>query len=105
MKKEYRQSLNLITDILLVVITAWGSFQNGWFNLPNLVSWMGLIGVIGLAKKWQGNFIFNAIQNISAAIVAGRNRIFGDMFTSIYLPKSLVFSNGNIIKMNPGSLL
>ena len=49
MKKEYRQSLNLITDILLVAITAWGSFQNGWFNLPNLVSWMGLIGVIGLA--------------------------------------------------------
>ncbi|WP_195853506.1 nicotinamide riboside transporter PnuC [Aerococcus tenax] len=91
MKKEYRQSLNLITDILLVAITAWGSFQNGWFNLPNLVSWMGLIGVIGLARKWQGNFIFNAIQNISAAIVAGRNRIFGDMFTSIYYLFTQIF--------------
>ncbi|OAM71798.1 nicotinamide mononucleotide transporter PnuC [Aerococcus loyolae] len=91
MKKEYRQSLNLITDILLVAITAWGSFQNGWFNLPNLVSWMGLIGVIGLAKKWQGNFIFNAFQNISAAIVAGRNRIFGDMFTSIYYLFTQIF--------------
>lgn len=27
MKKEYRQSLNLITDILLVAITAWGLFK------------------------------------------------------------------------------
>ncbi|MDK7347648.1 hypothetical protein QP515_11150, partial [Bifidobacterium dentium] len=79
-----KKMINLIVDLSLIAITAWGSVQNGWFNLPNLVSWMGLIGVIGLAKKWQGNFIFNAIQNVSAAVVAGRNRIYGDMFTSIY---------------------
>ena len=66
-KSAIKKGLNLLTDVALVGITAFGSFQNGWFNLPNLVSWMGLIGVIGLAKKWQGNFIFNSIQNISVS--------------------------------------
>nr|MDL5184547.1 nicotinamide riboside transporter PnuC [Aerococcus mictus] len=79
-----QKTINSTVDLALVAITAWGSIQNGWFNLPNLVSWLGLIGVIGLAKKWQGNFIFNGIQNLSAAIVAGRNKIYGDMFTSLY---------------------
>ncbi|MEG7366015.1 nicotinamide riboside transporter PnuC [Aerococcus tenax] len=86
-----KKMINLIVDLSLIAITAWGSVQNGWFNLPNLVSWMGLIGVIGLAKKWQGNFIFNAIQNVSAAVVAGRNRIYGDMFTSIYYLFTQIF--------------
>lgn len=90
-KSAIKKGLNLLTDIALVGITAFGSFQNGWFNLPNLVSWMGLIGVIGLAKKWQGNFIFNSIQNISAAIVAGKNRVYGDMFTSIYYLFTQIF--------------
>ncbi|MDK6688306.1 nicotinamide riboside transporter PnuC [Aerococcus urinae] len=79
-----KKTFNLAVDIALVAITAWGSIQNGWFNLPNLVSWLGLAGVIGLAKKWQGNFIFNGIQNLSAAIVAGRSKVYGDMFTSLY---------------------
>ncbi|KAA9231670.1 MULTISPECIES: nicotinamide riboside transporter PnuC [Aerococcus] len=84
MKMKNQKTINSTVDLALVAITAWGSIQNGWFNLPNLVSWLGLIGVIGLAKKWQGNFIFNGIQNLSAAIVAGRNKIYGDMFTSLY---------------------
>ncbi|KAA9291216.1 nicotinamide riboside transporter PnuC [Aerococcus urinae] len=84
MKMKNQKTINIIVDLALVVITVWGSFQNGWFNLPNLVSYLGLIGVIGLAKKWQGNFIFNGIQNLSAAIVAGRSKIYGDMFTSLY---------------------
>ena len=47
--------------------------------------------MIGLAKKLQGNFIFNSIQNISAAIVAGKNRVYGDMFTSIYYLFTQIF--------------
>ena len=39
-KSAIKKGLNLLTDVALVVITAFGSFQNGWFNLPNLVSWM-----------------------------------------------------------------
>lgn len=76
--------LNVIVDVAMVVITVYGSFQNGWLTLANFVSWLGLIGTIGLAKKWQGNFIFNGIQNASAALVAWRSKLFGDMFMSLF---------------------
>lgn len=83
--------VNVLVDIALVLFTAYGSFQNGWWNLPNLVSWLGLIGVIGLAKKWQGNFIFNGLQNLSAAIVGGQSKLFGDMFMSLFYLGSQFF--------------
>lgn len=89
------KALNLLVDFILIAFTAFGSFQNGWFNLANAVSWLGLIGVIGLAKKWQGNFFFNGLQNISAAVVAFSSRLYGDMAMSIFYFCSQIFGFTN----------
>lgn len=91
---DYKK-LNILIDLLLVGWTAFGSFQNGWLTLPNLVSWLGLIGVIGLAKKWQGNFFFNGLQNLSAAVVAYGSKLYGDMFMSIFYLGSQIFGFTN----------
>lgn len=94
-KKFGLGSVNILVDLILVLFTAYGSFQNGWFTLANLVSWLGLIGVIGLAKKWQGNFFFNGLQNLSAAIVAFSSKLYGDMFMSIFYLGSQIFGFTN----------
>lgn len=89
------KAINIFVDVVLVLFTAYGSMQNGWFTLANAVSWLGLIGVIGLAKKWQGNFFFNGLQNVSAAVVAGASRLYGDMFMSIFYFGSQIFGFTN----------
>lgn len=85
-KKSFdkKKVLNIAVNVAMIVITAIGSFQNGWFTLANLVSWMGLIGTIGIAYKWQGNFWFNATQNIFNVVVSARSKLFGDAIMALY---------------------
>lgn len=48
-----------------------------------------------MAYKWQGNFVFNAIQNISATIVAGRAKLFGDAVMSAFYLFSQLYGYRN----------
>lgn len=86
---------NHAVTLAMIVMTAYGSFQNGWLNLANLTSWLGLVGTVGLANKWQGNFFFNGFQNAVATMVAGRARLFGDMFMSLFYLSSQVYGYTN----------
>lgn len=86
---------NWIVTIAMIVITAQGSFQNGWLTLANLVSWLGLIGTIGLAHAQKWNFGFNMVQNLFAAIQGGRSKLYGDMAMSIFYFFSQLYGMGN----------
>lgn len=83
MHKKNR-TFNFIVNVLLIVITVWGSFVNGWFNWANLMSWLGVIGVILIAYGKQENFIFNLSQNVLNIIISGMNGLFGDMFMAFF---------------------
>lgn len=93
--RSAKGTFNHIVTLAMIILTAYGSFQNGWLNLANLTSWLGLVGTVGLAHKWQGNFYFNGFQNAIAAIVAGRAKLFGDMFMSLFYLSSQVYGYTN----------
>lgn len=95
-QKEHTYTLfNWAVTLSMIALTVNGSFQNGWLTLANIVSYLGLIGTIGLAhaKKW--NFGFNMVQNIFAAIQGGRSKLFGDMVMSIFYFFSQLYGMGN----------
>lgn len=94
-KVDNKSLFNWIVTIAMVLITANGSFQNGWFTLANLVSWLGLIGTIGLAhaKKW--NFPFNMAQNLFAALQGFGSRLYGDAFMSVFYLGSQIYGMSN----------
>ncbi|GMA52760.1 hypothetical protein GCM10025857_41170 [Alicyclobacillus contaminans] len=82
---------NYFVTFAMVIVTIWGSFNNGWLNLANLMSWLGLIGVIGIAYRWKGNFLFNMSQNVVGFIVNTRARLFGDAAMSLFFFASQVW--------------
>lgn len=86
---------NHTVTAIMVLGTIWGSMVNGWLNLSNLMSWLGLIGVIGIAYRWQGNFFFNMAQNIVGFGVNVRAKLFGDATMSVFYFVSQVFGIKN----------
>jgi len=86
---------NVGVTILMVVVTAWGSFVNGWISLSNLMSWLGLIGVIGIAYRSKANFFFNMSQNVVGFIVNARTKLFGDAAMSAFYFFSQIFGIKN----------
>ncbi|AYW49823.1 nicotinamide mononucleotide transporter PnuC [Tetragenococcus halophilus] len=82
---------NYFVTFAMVIVTIWGSFNNGWLNLANLMSWLGLIGVIGIAYRWKGNFLFNMSQNVVGFIVNTRAKLFGDAAMSLFFFGSQVW--------------
>lgn len=79
----------------MIALTAYGSFQNGWGTVANLVSWLGLIGTVSLAHAQKWNFPFNMAQNVFAAIQGGRSKLFGDMIMSIFYFGSQLYGMTN----------
>lgn len=90
-----KQIFNALVTLTMVGITAYGSFQNGWFTLANLISWLGLIGTVALAHAKGWNFPFNMAQNIFATLQAGRSKLFGDMFMSVFFFFSQIYGINN----------
>lgn len=86
---------NGAVTLAMVVITANGSFQNGWFTLANLVSWLGLVGTIGLAHARKWNFPFNMAQNLFAALQGFSSRLYGDAFMSLFYFGSQIYGMSN----------
>lgn len=90
-KVTSRGVFNAAVTAAMILFTAYGSMQNGWFTLPNLVSWLGLVGTIGIAhgKKW--NFPFNMTQNVFNLIVSWRSKLFGDAIMALYYFATQIF--------------
>ncbi|MDO4670953.1 MAG: nicotinamide riboside transporter PnuC [Aerococcus sp.] len=91
MNEKTRRIFNWTVTIAMVLLTGYGSFKNGWLSLANLVSWLGLLGTIGLAYAKQWNFPFNMAQNLFAAVQGGVSRLYGDMFMSIFYFLSQIY--------------
>ena len=90
-----RAIFNHTVTLAMIFLTARGSIQNGWFTLPNLVSWLGLIGTVGLAHAKNWNFGFNMVQNLFATLQAGKSKLYGDMIMSIFYLGSQFFGISN----------
>lgn len=90
-KKQAIKWLNIIVSGAMVYLTFRGSMQNGWLTLANIVSWLGLIGTIGLAHAKTWNFPFNMTQNLFAAAQAWKSALYGDMFMSAFYFFSNIF--------------
>lgn len=100
-----KKTFNILVTTAMIIITAVGSFQNGWWTLANIVSWLGLIGTIALAKGKQWNFGFNMAQNVFATVQAGKSKLFGDMFMSMFYFFSQLYGMSNWKKhTNKGKL-
>lgn len=90
-KKEYIKWFNVAVSAAMVLLTFNGSMQNGWMTLANLVSWLGLIGTIGLAHAKTWNFPLNMSQNLFATAQAWKSALYGDMFMSAFYFLSNIF--------------
>ena len=90
-KKEYIKWFNIAVSAAMVLLTFNGSMQNGWMTLANLVSWLGLIGTIGLAHAKTWNFPLNMSQNLFATAQAWKSALYGDMFMSAFYFLSNIF--------------
>lgn len=94
-KKKGLVVFNVVVTVAMIIITANGSMQNGWLTLANLVSWLGLIGTIGLAHAKSWNFPFNMVQNLFAAVQGGRSKLFGDAVMSLFYFFSQIYGMRN----------
>lgn len=90
-KKEYIKWFNIAVSAAMVFLTFNGSMQNGWMTLANIVSWLGLIGTIGLAHAKTWNFPLNMSQNLFATAQAWKSALYGDMFMSAFYFLSNIF--------------
>lgn len=90
-KKEYIKWFNIAVTAAIILLTFNGSMKNGWFTLANIVSWLGLVGTIGLAHAKTWNFPFNMTQNLFATGQAFRSALYGDMFMSAFYFLSNLF--------------
>ena len=90
-KKEYIKWFNIAVSAAMVLLTFNGSMQNGWMTLTNIVSWLGLIGTIGLAHAKTWNFPLNMSQNLFATAQAWKSALYGDMFMSAFYFLSNIF--------------
>ena len=90
-KKEYIKWFNIAVSAAMVLLTFNGSMQNGWMTLANIVSWLGLIGTIGLAHAKAWNFPLNMSQNLFATAQAWKSALYGDMFMSAFYFLSNIF--------------
>ncbi|MBG9987584.1 nicotinamide mononucleotide transporter [Aerococcaceae bacterium DSM 111176] len=89
--RKFITYFNIVISLAMVVLTFNGSMENGWMTLANLVSWLGLVGTIGLAHAKTWNFPFNMTQNLFATIQAFRSALYGDMFMSAFYFLSNIF--------------
>lgn len=90
-KKEYIKWFNIAVSVAMVLLTFNGSMQNGWMTLANVVSWLGLVGTIGLAHAKTWNFPLNMSQNLFATAQAWKSALYGDMFMSAFYFLSNIF--------------
>ncbi|MGP6145880.1 nicotinamide riboside transporter PnuC [Jeotgalibaca sp. A122] len=90
-KKEQIKWFNIAVTAAMVLLTFNGSMKNGWFTLANIVSWLGLVGTIGLAHAKTWNFPFNMTQNLFATGQAFKSALYGDMFMSAFYFLSNLF--------------
>lgn len=90
-KKVYIKWFNIAVTAAMIVLTFNGSMKNGWFTLANVVSWLGLIGTVGLAHAKTWNFPFNMTQNLFATGQAWKSALYGDMFMSAFYFLSNLF--------------
>lgn len=79
-----KKVFNILVDIGLIAFTVWGAVQNGLFTLPTLVSFFGVIGVIGLAHATQSNFLFNGFNNAFNMILSWQNRLFAEVLMNVF---------------------
>lgn len=90
-KKEQIKWFNIVVSAVMVLLTFNGSMNNGWMTLANLVSWLGLIGTIGLAHAKTWNFPPNMAQNLFGTVQAWQSALYGDMFMSAFYFLSNLF--------------
>lgn len=90
-KKVQIKWFNVAVSVAMVVLTFNGSMDNGWMTLANLVSWLGLIGTIGLAHAKTWNFPPNMAQNLFGTVQAWQSALYGDMFMSAFYFLSNLF--------------
>lgn len=90
-KKEHIKWFNIAVSAVMVILTFNGSMTNGWMTLANLVSWLGLIGTIGLAHAKTWNFPPNMAQNLFGTVQAWQSALYGDMFMSAFYFLSNLF--------------
>lgn len=90
-KREQIKWFNIAVSAVMVLLTFNGSMNNGWMTLANLVSWLGLIGTIGLAHAKTWNFPPNMAQNLFGTVQAWQSALYGDMFMSAFYFLSNLF--------------
>lgn len=90
-KKVQIKWFNIAVSIVMIILTFNGSMNNGWMTLANLVSWLGLIGTIGLAHAKTWNFPPNMAQNLFGTVQAWQSALYGDMFMSAFYFLSNLF--------------
>lgn len=93
--KNKKRIFNYLVTGAMIVLTAIGSFQNGWLTLANLVSWLGLLGTVGLAYAWKHNFWFNMLQNLFAFAQGWKSKLFGDAIMSAFYFFSQIYGMKN----------
>lgn len=89
------KKVNLVTDILVLgftIFTLVNSTWGSWHEVAsNLAFVFGTLGTVTMAYKFTFTWGINFIQNILAIGIGWRDKLFGDMFMSIFYAVSEFF--------------